>query len=66
MPKIKKKSHRAARKRFKLTRTGKVLRKKAFSSHLNSHKSGKRIRNLRKTALVSPQETKRVRELISS
>ncbi len=64
MAKIKMKSHRAARKRFKLTRSGKVLRSKAFSSHLNSHKSGKRIRNLRKPALVAKCEEKRIREMI--
>ncbi len=64
MPKIKMKSHRAARKRFKLTRTGKVLRSKAFGSHLNSHKSGKRKRNLRKAGLVAKSEEKRIREMI--
>lgn len=66
MPKIKKKSHRGARKRFKLTRSGKVLRSRAFGSHLNSHKSGKRTRKLRKMTLVAKCEEKRIRDMISS
>jgi len=63
--KVKMKTHRGARKRFKLSRSGKVLRKKAFNRHLNSHKSGKRKRQLRRTMTVAKTEEKRIRELIS-
>ena len=41
------KSHSGARKRFRATASGKVKRNKAGKSHLNSQKSGKRLRKLR-------------------
>lgn len=46
MPKLK--THTGAKKRFKLTRNGKVKRAKAFKSHILNKKSTKRKRNLRK------------------
>jgi len=48
MPKIKMKTHSGAKKRFKLTKSGKVKRSQAFTSHLLTNKSQKRKRNLRK------------------
>lgn len=50
MPKLK--THTGAKKRFKLTKNGKVKRSKAFKSHLlNGHgKTTKRKRGLRKAA----------------
>ena len=48
MPKIK--SHAGAKKRFSLTKTGKVKRGKAYKSHILNKKSTKRKRNLRKGA----------------
>lgn len=62
MPKIK--THRGAAKRFKLTKSGKVKRKKAFKSHQLNHKSTKRKRNLRKGGFVSPSDEKNVKVLI--
>lgn len=56
----KQKTHRGAAKRFKLTGTGKIKRRKAFSSHILTKKNAKRCRNLRSSALVSPGDTKRV------
>lgn len=52
MPSIKKKTHKGVKKRFKVTATGKVLHKRCGSSHLNSHKSGERIRKLRKKSVI--------------
>lgn len=49
----KNKTHRGTAKRFKRTGTGKLKRFKAFKSHLTGKKSAKRIRNLRKSSLVS-------------
>lgn len=46
MPKLK--THTGAKKRFKLTKNGKVKRAKAFKSHILNKKSTKRKRNLRK------------------
>jgi large subunit ribosomal protein L35 len=50
MPKIK--THKGLKKRFKVSANGKVSHKRCGSSHLNSHKSGKRIRRLRKKSVL--------------
>ena len=52
MPSVKMKTHKGAKKRFRVTATGKVVHKRCGSSHLNSHMSGKRIRRLRKPAIL--------------
>lgn len=62
MPKMK--THRGAAKRFKKTATGKLKRQKAFTSHLTGKKSPKRIRQLRKAALVSESDMKRIKQLL--
>ncbi len=62
MPKVK--SKRSAKKRFKVTATGKVKRFKAFKSHLLIGKNAKRRRNLRKPTLVDKTELKKVRRLM--
>jgi len=60
MPKLK--THKGMKKRFKVSATGKVSHKRCGSSHLNSHKSGKRVRRLRKsTSLSVTAEARRVR-----
>ena len=46
MPKLK--SHSGAKKRFNLTKNGKVKRAHAFKSHILTKKTTKRTRNLRK------------------
>ena len=51
MPKMK--SHKASRKRFKVTASGKLKRTQAGKKHLNSHKSGKRKRHLRGRVIVT-------------
>ena len=50
MPKVKTIS--GAKKRFKLTASGKIKRKHAFKSHILTKKATKQKRNLTKTALV--------------
>ncbi|MEM8599892.1 MAG: 50S ribosomal protein L35 [Bacteroidota bacterium] len=62
MPKMK--SNSGAKKRFSLTGTGRVKRKKAFKSHILTKKSPKRKRNLRETTLVSPADEPRVKRMI--
>jgi large subunit ribosomal protein L35 len=60
MPKMK--THKGMKKRFKVSATGKVSHKRCGSSHLNSHKSGKRVRRLRKrTHLKVTAEARRIR-----
>jgi large subunit ribosomal protein L35 len=62
MPKLK--THRGAAKRFKVTGTGKVKRKKAFTSHILTKKTRKRKRNLRKDAIVSTADMRRVAAML--
>lgn len=63
MPKLK--THKGMKKRFKVSATGKVSHKRCGSSHLNSHKSGKQIRRLRKkSTLKISAEARRVRGAI--
>ena len=47
------KSRSAAAKRYQKTKTGKILRKKAYKGHILEKKSPKRKRNLRQKGLVS-------------
>ncbi|MBK5211326.1 MAG: 50S ribosomal protein L35 [Coriobacteriia bacterium] len=58
MPKMK--THKGAAKRFRVTGTGKVMRGKAYSSHILTKKSPKRKRNFRQDGLVSAADTSMV------
>ncbi len=58
------KTHRASAKRFKRTASGKLKRFKAYKSHITGKKSPKRIRNLRKGALVSAADMRRISRMI--
>lgn len=59
------KTHKGMKKRFKVSATGKVSHKRCGSSHLMSHKSGKRVRRLRKkTFLKVSAENRRVRDAL--
>ena len=62
MPKLK--THRGAKKRFSVTGTGKIKRRKANASHILTKKTTKRKRHLRKATLVVKEETKRVKDLL--
>ena len=60
MPKMKTKS--SAKKRFKLTGTGKIKRKHAFKSHILTKKETKRKRNLTQTGLVHESDVKNIKQ----
>jgi len=62
MPKMK--SHSGTAKRFKKTGSGKVKRSHAYTSHLFANKSQKQKRKLRKSALVSEGDYKRIRQML--
>jgi large subunit ribosomal protein L35 len=62
MPKIK--TNRGAAKRFRKTGTGKIVRNKAFTSHILTKKSTKRKRDLRQSTLVDKCDAKNIRCLI--
>ncbi len=62
MPKMKSKG--AAKKRFKLTGSGKLMRDKAYHSHILSTKSQKRKRNLRQSTLVHPTNEPAIKRML--
>ena len=62
MPKMK--THRGAAKRFRITGTGKIRRRKAFRSHLLEKKPTKRTRRLKRGAEVTGGDRKRVERLL--
>jgi large subunit ribosomal protein L35 len=62
--KLKLKTNRAARKRFKLTATGKVKRYSAFKRHILTKKATGRKRKLRKAVLVSDADAPNVRRML--
>lgn len=62
MPKMK--THKGTAKRFRRTGTGKIMRAKAFKSHILTKKTTKRTRNLRKTAYIAECEEKNIKKLI--
>jgi large subunit ribosomal protein L35 len=62
MPKVKTKS--AAKKRFKLTGTGKIKRQHAYHSHILTKKTKKQKRNLDHSAIVVSANVRQVRDLL--
>lgn len=62
MPKLK--THRGAKKRFKVTANKKVVHSKAGRSHILTKKSAKRKRNLGKKALISRADRKSVKAML--
>ncbi len=63
MPKLK--TNRGAAKRFKLTASGKVKRKKSGLRHILTTKSNAQKRNLRKSGLVAKEDTRAVKRMLS-
>ncbi|BBD64870.1 50S ribosomal protein L35 [Nostoc sp. FACHB-892] len=62
MPKLK--TRKAAAKRFRATGTGKIVRRKAFKSHLLEHKSSDKKRSMRQSALVHERDELNVRLML--
>jgi len=60
----KQKTHRGAAKRFRITARGKVIRRKAFRSHLLETKSSRRTRRLGRPAQVTGGDRKHVERLL--
>ena len=58
------KTNSGAKKRFKLTGTGKVKRKHAYKSHILTKKTKKQKRNLTHFAVVTSADEKRVKALL--
>jgi large subunit ribosomal protein L35 len=62
MPKMR--THRGAAKRFKITGTGKILRRKAYRDHLLEHKPTRRTRRLGREAEVTGGDKKRIKRML--
>lgn len=63
MPKMK--TNSSAKKRFKITGSGKIKRAHAFKSHILTKKSKKRKRRLSNPALVHKSEVRRIKKLLN-
>lgn len=62
MPKMK--THSSAKKRFKVTGSGKIKRFQAYTSHMMRNKSKKAKLRLRDGALVAKSDEKRIKDLL--
>ncbi|MDZ7757380.1 50S ribosomal protein L35 [Rhodohalobacter sp.] len=62
MPKMK--SNSGAKKRFKITGSGKIKRKKAYKRHILTKKTSKRKNNLGKDALVDKADESSIKDML--
>ncbi len=62
MPKMK--THSGANKRFRLTGSGKVMRRRANRNHLLEHKPSRRTRRLGDDIVVSSADAKKAKKLL--
>ncbi len=60
----KQKTHSGAKKRFKLTGSGKLMKQQAGMRHNLEVKSGKRKRSLNQEQTVAPQDAKVIKRLL--
>lgn len=62
MPKIK--THTGAKKRFKVSKNGKIIRAHAYKTHILNKKTTKRTRGLRKNTVVDKTNVAKIKKLI--
>ncbi len=62
--KVKQKTRKSLTKRFKITKNGKVLRRKAFRGHLNVKLSGKKRRALRRIVSTDDAHAKKIKKVL--
>lgn len=60
------KTHKAISKRFKITKSGKVLKRAAGQDHFNARESGKVTRNKRRDRQMSECFTKTIKKLVQA
>lgn len=58
------KTRKSIKKRFKITKTGKVLRRATGQDHYQAKKSGKKKRKMRKWIEVPKSEAKKIKQLL--
>ncbi|MCD6177800.1 50S ribosomal protein L35 [bacterium] len=59
------KTRKSLKKRFKITKTGKVLRRPCGQNHFRAKKSGNQIRKSRKWVKVSEPLAKKIKKLLA-
>jgi len=62
MPKMK--THSGATKRFRLTGSGKIMRRRAGMNHLLEHKSSRVTRRLGSEVTLAPSDVKGIKKLL--
>jgi len=62
MPKLK--THRGVAKRFQVTGTGKIVRRRAAKSHLLTKKTRRKKSSMKKTAVLSPADHRTIERLL--
>ncbi|HEY9240646.1 MAG TPA: 50S ribosomal protein L35 [Streptosporangiaceae bacterium] len=62
MPKMK--THSGAAKRFRVTGTGKVIRRRANMNHLLEHKPSRRTRRLNRDVTLAPADVRKTKKLL--
>jgi len=60
------KIRKSIKKRFKITKTGKVLRRATGLNHYRSKKTGEKVRKSRKWVEVSEVDSKKIKKLLFS
>jgi large subunit ribosomal protein L35 len=62
MPKMK--THSGAKKRFRVTGSGKLMHRRANRNHLLEHKSSRRTRRLDAEQVMAPADAKKANKLL--
>jgi len=62
---VKQKTSKSAAKRFRVTGTGKIMRRHSHARHILTKKPRKRVRKLVDSALVSASDVKRVKRMLN-
>jgi large subunit ribosomal protein L35 len=63
MPKMK--THSGAKKRFRITGSGKIVRRRANRKHLFEHKPSTRTRRLENDVVISDADAKKIKKLLA-
>jgi len=63
---MKQKTHKALAKRFKLKKSGKILKRKAGQGHFNSRENGKTRRNKRRDISLPKATAKQITKLLKN
>ncbi|MBN1569500.1 MAG: 50S ribosomal protein L35 [Acidobacteria bacterium] len=62
---MKRKTSKSAAKRFKVTGTGKIMRRHSHARHILTKKPRKRVRKLVDSAPVSKADSKRIKKMLN-